>query len=84
MAPDELTREKAEELLAKPSGDVSSAPTRSRVARTSRAAAVTALRERGARRGLDGEAATGSLFKTMSLETVTLEDALRLLSLPER
>ena len=25
---------------------------------------------------------TGSLFKTMSLETVTLEDALRLLSLP--
>jgi DNA topoisomerase-1 len=32
--------------------------------------------------GEDGKPRTASLFKTMSVETVTLEDALRLLSLP--
>jgi len=83
MAPDELTREKAEELLAKPSSDrtlgVDPESGRQIVARDGRYGPYVseALEE-----GSTDKPRTGSLFKTMSLETVTLEDAIRLLSLP--
>ncbi|MQY05893.1 type I DNA topoisomerase [Actinomadura macrotermitis] len=97
LAPDELDAAKAEELFAQPSGDrelgtdpVSGnvivaksgrfgpyvtevlpeppAPAEGEKKRTKKAAAV--------------KPRTSSLFKTMTLDTVTLDDALKLLSLP--
>ncbi|MEI7761183.1 MAG: type I DNA topoisomerase [Thermoleophilia bacterium] len=83
MAPDELTREKAEELLAKGSSDrvLGTDPESGRdvVARDGRYGPyVSEILDEGS----TDKPRTGSLFKTMSLETVTLADALRLLSLP--
>jgi DNA topoisomerase-1 len=74
LAPDELTPEKVEELLSAPSGDreLGTAPS---------GAQVTAKSGRYGPYVTDGEN-TASLFKTMSLDTVTIDDALRLLTLP--
>ena len=83
-APDELTVERAEELLAAPSGDrvlghdpETGLPV---LARAGRYGPYVQLGE------ADGSAKhkppTSSLFSDMSLDTVTLEDGMRLLSLP--
>jgi DNA topoisomerase-1 len=83
LPPDELTIELAEELLAKPSGDqelgVNPETGRTVVAREGRYGPYVA--ELPAE-GSEEKPRTSSLFKSMSLETVTLEEALRLLSLP--
>ena len=60
-----------------------SAPTRAADARSPRETAATARTSpRCCRRARRAKPRTASLFKTMSLETVTLDDALQLLSLP--
>ncbi|MGF1432054.1 type I DNA topoisomerase [Kitasatospora sp. LaBMicrA B282] len=89
LPPDELTVELAEQLLAAPSGDVelgtdpvSGNPL---VAKAGRFGpyVTEVLPEGTPKTGKNAvKPRTASLFKTMSLETVTLEDALRLLSLP--
>ena len=90
LAPDELTAEKAEQLLAEPSGDreLGTDPDSGRliVAKSGRYGpyVTEVLSEEEA--ALTGKQKikprTGSLFATMSLDTVTLDDALRLLTLP--
>ena len=84
IAPDELTVAKAEEMLAKPSGD--------RVLGTDPDSGLPVTVREG-RYGpyvqlgdADGSAKskprTASLFKRMTLDTLTLDDALRLLTIP--
>ncbi|MEU9606375.1 type I DNA topoisomerase [Streptomyces sp. NPDC048057] len=89
LAPDELTVEYAEELLAKPSGDfaLGKDPVSGNeiVAKAGRYGpyVTEVLPEGTPKTGKNAvKARTASLFKTMSLDTVTLEDALRLMSLP--
>ncbi len=85
IAPDELTAEKAAELLALPSGDhplgVDPATGREIVAKTGRYGPyVTEILEEGAPKS--AKPRTSSLFADMTVDTVMLETALTLLSLP--
>ncbi|MER7170099.1 type I DNA topoisomerase [Streptomyces mesophilus] len=89
LAPDELTVELAEELLAKPSGDfaLGTDPVTGReiIAKDGRYGPyVTEILPEGTpKTGKNAvKPRTASLFKTMSLDTVTLDDALALMSLP--
>ncbi|MEV3872265.1 type I DNA topoisomerase [Streptomyces sp. NPDC049906] len=89
LAPDELTVAHAEELLAKPSGDfelgtdpVSGHPI---VAKNGRYGpyVTEVLPEGTPKTGKNAvKPRTASLFKTMSPDTVTLDEALKLMSLP--
>ncbi|MGW5612744.1 type I DNA topoisomerase [Streptomyces sp. NPDC003877] len=89
LAPDELSVELAEELLAKPSGDfelgTDPATGHTIVAKDGRYGPyVTEILPEGTpKTGKNAvKPRTASLFKSMSLDTVTLDDALKLMSLP--
>ncbi|MER6435483.1 type I DNA topoisomerase [Streptomyces sp. NPDC001185] len=89
LAPDELSVELAEELLAKPSGDfeLGADPESGRqiIARDGRYGpyVTEVLPEGTPKTGKNAvKPRTASLFKSMSLDTVTLQDALKLMSLP--
>ncbi|GAA3373777.1 type I DNA topoisomerase [Streptomyces sannanensis] len=89
LAPDELTVEYAEELFAKPSGEfaLGTDPESGHqiVAKDGRYGpyVTEVLPEGTPKTGKNAvKPRTASLFKSMSLDTVTLEDALRLMSLP--
>lgn len=85
MAPDELTAERAEELLAQPSGDrdlgVHPDTGLAITAKTGRYGpyVAEAMPEGAAK---SAKPRTASLLSLMSLDTVTLDDAVRLLALP--
>jgi DNA topoisomerase-1 len=83
LAPDELTVEKAEELLSQPSGDrelgIHPETGLPIVARTGRYGPyVTEVLPEDSKE----KPRTASLFKTMSLDTIELDDAVRLLEIP--
>ncbi|MEU9920403.1 type I DNA topoisomerase [Streptomyces griseoluteus] len=89
LAPDELTVELAEELLARPSGDfeLGTDPVSGHqiIARDGRYGpyVTEVLPEGTPKTGKNAvKPRTASLFKSMALDTVTLEDALKLMSLP--
>ncbi|MFC9739215.1 type I DNA topoisomerase [Streptomyces noursei] len=89
LAPDELTVGYAEELLAKPSGDyelgMDPHSGHQIVAKDGRYGpyVTEVLPEGTPKTGKNAvKPRTASLFKSMSLDTVTLEDALKLMSLP--
>jgi DNA topoisomerase I len=87
-APDELTPERAAELFAQPTGDrelgIDPDTGHVIVARAGRYGPYVTEQPRDAGDETAGSAKhrSASLFKNMSIETVTLEDALKLLTLP--
>ncbi|HEY2576438.1 MAG TPA: type I DNA topoisomerase [Streptosporangiaceae bacterium] len=87
-APDELTPERAAELFAQPNGDreLGTDPGTGHVivARAGRYGPYVTEQPRDGDDGATGSAKhrSASLLKNMSIETVTLEDALKLLTLP--
>jgi DNA topoisomerase-1 len=83
IAPDELTPARAEELLSQPTGERSLG----RHPETGREIAVRDGRygpyvTEVLAEGEEGKPRTASLFSSMSLDSVTLDDAVRLLTLP--
>jgi DNA topoisomerase I len=84
LAPDELTPARAEELLAQPSGAERSLGKHPETGREIAAKDgrygpyVTEVLPEGE----EGKPRTASLFSSMSLDTITLDDAVRLLTLP--
>jgi len=86
LPPDELTYELAQELLSKPMGEERELGTdpgthRTVVAKQGRFGPyVTEVLEEDAPK--NAKPRTGSLFASMTVDSVTLEDALRLMSLP--
>ncbi|MFF7192098.1 type I DNA topoisomerase [Streptomyces sp. NPDC008079] len=89
LPPDELSVEYAEELFAKPSGDFAlgddPATGRPIIAKDGRYGpyVTEVLPEDTPKTGKNAvKPRTASLFKSMSIDTVTLEDALKLMSLP--
>ncbi len=84
IAPDELDVEKAEELLSKPSGDrvlgTDPASGQPVTVREGRYGPYVQLGDADA--SAKAKPRTASLFKRMSTETLTLDDALRLLTIP--
>jgi DNA topoisomerase I len=84
LAPDELSHARAEELLAQPSGAERALGTHPETgveiaAKDGRYGPyVTEVLPEGA----GGKPRTASLFSSMSLDTITLDDAVRLLTLP--
>ncbi|MEO6989345.1 MAG: type I DNA topoisomerase [Aquihabitans sp.] len=89
IAPDELTAEKAEQLLEAGSGDrvlgIHPESGLEVVAKAGRFGPYVQVGEMPEGKGKvkpEDKPQTASLFKTMSLERLTLEDALQLLSLP--
>jgi DNA topoisomerase-1 len=83
LAPDELTLEKAEELFAAPSGDrevgIDPESGKAVLAKTGRYGPYVHL---ALDEGEKGKPKSASLFASMSVETITLEEALSLLALP--
>ncbi|MFS2292800.1 MAG: type I DNA topoisomerase [Actinomadura sp.] len=98
IAPDELTAEKAEELFSRPSGDrelgVDPETGHTIVAKSGRfgpyvteilpeqAEQAEGEKKKRTKKSDAPKPRTSSLFKSMSLDTITLDDALKLLSLP--
>jgi DNA topoisomerase I len=98
MTPDELTAEKAEELFSRPTGDreLGRDPVTGHtiVAKDGRfgpyvteilpeeAPPAEGAPKKRTKKADTPKPRTSSLFKTMSLDTITLDDALRLLSIP--
>jgi DNA topoisomerase I len=86
LPPDELTVDLARELLAKPAGEerelgLDSKTSRTIVARNGRFGPyVTEILEEDTPKGVKPR--TGSLFASMSIDTVSLDQALQLMSLP--
>jgi DNA topoisomerase-1 len=90
MAPDELTLQKAIELLAAPSGErelgidpITSLPIIAKSGRFGPYITEVLPEEEGKKKKKEVKAKTASLLSTMTLDTVTLDDALKLLSLPK-
>ena len=83
LAPDELTPEKAEELLAAPAGDrqLGAHPGTGREVSVRNGRYGPYVSE-AAPEGSDEKPRSASLFASMSPESLTLDDAVRLLTLP--